>query len=43
VAELSELAPVDELPDDVDIDPAHVAAVAQRHGIEILGPPGTRP
>jgi quercetin dioxygenase-like cupin family protein len=31
------------LPTNVDIDPAHVAAVAARHGIELLGPPGTLP
>jgi quercetin dioxygenase-like cupin family protein len=43
VMELSEPAPVDDLPGDVDIDPAHVADVAGRYGIEILGPPGARP
>ena len=31
------------LPSDVEIDPEHVAAVAARHGIELLGPPGTLP
>ena len=31
------------LPSDVEIDPGHVAAVAARHGIELLGPPGTLP
>src|SRR5215208_4256199 len=36
------------LPTDVEIDPGHVAAVAARHGIALLGPPrhaaaGSRP
>jgi len=31
------------LPIEVEIDPAHVAAVAARHGIELLGPPGALP
>jgi quercetin dioxygenase-like cupin family protein len=35
------LAPT--LPTDAEIDPAHVAAVAARHGIELLGPPGALP
>jgi quercetin dioxygenase-like cupin family protein len=43
VAELSEPADTDELPSDVSIDPEHVAATAARHGIDLLGPPGTRP
>lgn len=43
VAEISEPAEAEELPRDASIDPAHVAEVATRHGIEILGPPGTLP
>jgi quercetin dioxygenase-like cupin family protein len=31
------------LPSNVEIDPGHVAAVAARHGIELLGPPGMLP
>ena len=31
------------LPTSVQIDPAHAAAAAARHGIELLGPPGTLP
>lgn len=31
------------LPEAPGIDPAHVAAVAARHGIELLGPPGVLP
>ena len=42
-AEISEPAEAEELPREVTIDPAHVAHVAARHGIEILGPPGMLP
>jgi quercetin dioxygenase-like cupin family protein len=31
------------LPVDPQFDPKEIAAVSARHGIEILGPPGTRP
>jgi hypothetical protein len=31
------------LPTDVEIDPAHAAAVAARHGIELLAAPGMLP
>ena len=27
------------LPDPIEIDPGHVAAVCAQHGIEVLGPP----
>src|SRR5215831_1220478 len=40
VREMSSPAPQATLPVDPQIDPAHVAAVAAEHGIEILGPPG---
>ena len=43
VEALSTPAAESTLPTDVEIDPAHVAAVAARHGIELLGPPGTLP
>jgi len=43
VEALSTPAAESTLPSDVEIDPAHVAAVAARHGIELLGPPGTLP
>ena len=43
VEALSTPAAEPTLPTDVEIDPAHVAAVAARHGIELLGPPGTLP
>jgi quercetin dioxygenase-like cupin family protein len=43
VEALSAPAAEPTLPTDVEIDPAHVAAVAARHGIEFLGPPGTLP
>ena len=43
VAELSTPAAAPRLPDPPDIDPAHVGAVAARHGIELLGPPGMLP
>jgi quercetin dioxygenase-like cupin family protein len=32
-----------ELPDPLDIDPAHVAQVCAAHGIEVLGPPPPPP
>jgi quercetin dioxygenase-like cupin family protein len=37
VEALSIPAPTATLPTDAEIDPAHVAAVAARHGIELLG------
>ncbi len=43
VEALSTPAAEPTLPTDVEIDPAHVAAVAARHGIELLGPPGMLP
>jgi quercetin dioxygenase-like cupin family protein len=43
VEALSTPAAQPTLPTDVEIDPAHVAEVAARHGIELLGPPGTLP
>ena len=43
VAELSTPAAAPGLPEAPGIDPAHVAAVAARHGIELLGPPGMLP
>jgi quercetin dioxygenase-like cupin family protein len=43
VEALSTPATEPTLPTDVEIDSAHVAAVAARHGIELLGPPGTLP
>ena len=43
VEALSTPAAEPALPADVEIDPAHVAAVAARHGIELLGPPGMLP
>lgn len=43
VEALSTPAAEPTLPKDVEIDPAHVAAVAASHGIELLGPPGTLP
>lgn len=39
VAELGEPTDPDALPAPVEIDPGHVAQVAARHGITILGPP----
>jgi mannose-6-phosphate isomerase-like protein (cupin superfamily) len=39
VAELGDTTDPDALPAPVEIDPGHVAQVAARHGIEILGPP----
>lgn len=39
VAELGEATDSPVLPEPVEIDPGHVAAVGGRHGIEILGPP----
>ena len=39
VAELGEPTDPAALPASVEIDPGHVAQVAARHGIEILGPP----
>lgn len=43
VGELSTPAAAPRLPEAPDIDPAHVAAVAARHGIQLLGPPGMLP
>jgi quercetin dioxygenase-like cupin family protein len=43
VEALSTPAAEPTLPTDVEIDPAQVAAVAARHGIELLGPPGMLP
>ena len=43
VEALSTPAAEPTLPTDVEIDPAHVAAIAARHGIELLGPPGMLP
>jgi quercetin dioxygenase-like cupin family protein len=43
VEALSTPAATPTLPSDVEIDPGHVAAVAARHGIELLGPPGMLP
>lgn len=43
VAELATPAAAPRLPEAPDIDPARVAAVAARHGIELLGPPGMLP
>jgi quercetin dioxygenase-like cupin family protein len=43
VEALSTPAAEPTLPTDVEIDPGHVAAVAARHGIELLGPPGMLP
>lgn len=41
--ELSTPAAAPGLPEAPDIDPAHIAAAAARHGIELLGPPGMLP
>jgi mannose-6-phosphate isomerase-like protein (cupin superfamily) len=44
VREVSEPAPVDELPEaDRPVDPAALAKAAAEAGIEILGPPGALP
>jgi quercetin dioxygenase-like cupin family protein len=43
VEALSTPAPEPTLPSNVEIDPGHVAEVAARHGIELLGPPGALP
>jgi quercetin dioxygenase-like cupin family protein len=43
VEALSTPAAQPTLPTGIEIDPAHVAAVAARHGIELLGPPGMLP
>ena len=43
VAELSAPAESDGLPPHPTVDPELVAAVAAKHGIEILGPPGALP
>lgn len=44
VREVAEPAPGDELPPPGrPVDPAHLAQVAAKYGIEILGPAGTLP
>lgn len=43
VAEVSRRADEIRLPDPSEPDPERMAAVAQRYGIELLGPPGTLP
>jgi quercetin dioxygenase-like cupin family protein len=44
VLDLATPAPVDDLPPaDREVDLGQLAASAERHGIEILGPPGTMP
>ena len=43
VEALSTPAAEPTLPTDVGVDPAHVAAVAAAHAIELLGPPGALP
>jgi len=39
VAALGQPTATAALPDPIEIDPGHVAAIAAAHGIEILGPP----
>jgi mannose-6-phosphate isomerase-like protein (cupin superfamily) len=44
VREVSDPAPADQLPpDDLQHDLTAIGAAAARHGIELLGPPGTLP
>jgi hypothetical protein len=43
VRDTSQPADAATLPVDPQFDPAEIAAISARHGIEILGPPGTLP